>query len=152
MKALPFIIAFIVVAMTVATIVIGTNTFEGTVVDKPYEAGLAWEADQANRQALGWSVALSGGPFKVGEDELWIEALGRDGKPLSAAEVSVKVSRPSTSAHDRSYKAELQGDGRYLSRVSLPLQGNWDIVTTVSTKSGSSSYTQTLRAEAEKSP
>jgi nitrogen fixation protein FixH len=152
MKALPLIIAFIVVAMTVATIVLGNNTFEGTVVDKPYEAGLAWESDQANRQALGWSVLLSGAAYKVGEEELWIEALGRDGKPLSDAEVSVKVSRPSTTAHDKTYKAELQSDGRYLSRVSLPLRGNWDIVTTVSTKSGSSSYTQILRAEAEKSP
>ncbi|MEI6385966.1 MAG: FixH family protein [Spirochaetota bacterium] len=150
MKALPWIIAFIVVAMTVATIVIGTNTFEGTVVDKPYEAGLAWEAEQANRQALGWSVALSGGVYKVGEDELWIEAQGQDGKPLPGAEVSVKVSRPSTSAHDRNYKAGLQSDGRYLARVSLPLRGKWDIVMTVSTKSGSSSYTQTLSAKADK--
>jgi nitrogen fixation protein FixH len=147
MKALVWIVGIVVVAMTIATIVIGTRTFEGTVVDKPYEAGLAWDADNANRAALGWSVSLDRAEYSVGDNEILVRVLGRDGKPLTGAAVEARLSRPSTSAYDKAYEALPRQEGGYAVKLALPLPGAWDLAITVSLGKEATSFAEKISAK-----
>jgi len=146
MKALIGIVGFVVLALTAVTIIVGTRTFEGTVVDKPYEAGLAWDAERRNRAELGWSASLAREVYAVGEDEILVEAFDRDHRPLTGAAVTIGVSRPSTNAYDKSYPAVARKEGGYLAKASLPLQGAWDIAIGIAVGGKSTSFTETVRA------
>ncbi len=88
-------------AATIGTIVVGSRSFEGTVVDKPYETGLAWDEERRNQESLGWSVVLQKATYKTGKNDLIVMVHDKNGVPLSDAVVSVVVSRPSTRAFDR---------------------------------------------------
>jgi nitrogen fixation protein FixH len=147
MKFYVVIVGIIVVAMTVATIVVGAWSFDGTVVDKPYEAGLAFDAERQNHLALGWSVALSREEFSVGPNQLVVQALDRDHRPLAGASVTVTVSRPSTNSYDKSYQALPQQAGDYLAMASLPLPGTWDIGIDVSVGDKRTSFAETIYAQ-----
>lgn len=147
MKALLWIVGTLVLAMTVLTIVVGARTFEGTVVDKPYETGLAYDAERRNHAELGWTATLSRVEYRVGGNDILVEAFDRDRRPLAGAEVTVRVSRPSTSAYDRSYKARPLGDGAYVATADLPLRGAWDIDISVSAAGRSSSFAETVHAQ-----
>ncbi len=62
---------------------------------------------------------------------LFRSVLGRDRRPLLGAEVTVTLSRPSTSAYDRSYPASPRPEGGYLAKVDLPLPGPWKVGTRI---------------------
>lgn len=127
MKILIIIVTVIGILAVVAAIIIGTRTFEGIVVEKPYERGLAWDEEQRENRELGWNIDLKNSRFTTGENELSFSVLDRSGDPLTDASVAVTVSRPSTSAYDRTYRdIELQGTA-FRSRIDLPLYGNWDL-------------------------
>ncbi len=149
MKALVWIVGIVVLALTIVTIIIGTRTFEGTVVDKPYEAGLAWDAERANRAALGWSVSLVRDRFPVGTAALLVAALDRRGSPLAGAEVGVALTRPSTRAYDRRAAAVAQPTGLYLAELDLPLAGAWQVTISVRSGQDRSDYVQTILADEE---
>src|SRR5512147_1628402 len=88
-------VCILALAATIGTIVVGTRSFEGIVVDKPYETGLAWDETERQKAKLGWKIALVGARFRTGENELIIDAFDKNGRPLTNAAVSATVSRPS---------------------------------------------------------
>jgi len=143
MRLLTIIIVLVCVlalAATIGTIVIGSRSFEGTVVDNPYETGLAWDEARRNRESLGWSVALQGATYKTGTNDLIVMVRDKNGSPLSEAVVSFAVTRPSTRAFDRTYRAVARPDGRYRAAIDLPLYGNWDVLINVSRKNDRTSF------------
>ncbi len=95
------LICILALAATIGTIVVGSRSFEGIVVDNPYETGLAWDRERRNQEDLGWSVALQEAAYKTGKNDLIVMVRDKNGVPLSDAVVSVVVSRPSTRAFDR---------------------------------------------------
>jgi len=132
---------------TIGTIVVGSRSFEGIVVDKPYEAGLAWDQERRNQESLGWSVGLQETTFKTGKNDLVVIVRDKNGAPLSDALVSVAVSRPSTRSFDRTYRTVVQPDGRYLAAIDLPLYGNWGVLVEVSRKKEHTSFNKMISAD-----
>ena len=127
MRFLIILISIIAVGATIATIVVGSRTFEGVVVEHSYEHGLAWDQVRQNTERLGWKVSLLGLPFKTGQNEMELSVQDKNGLPLSDAVVTVALSRPATIALDRTYAARRGQDGHYWVSVDLPQFGYWDV-------------------------
>jgi nitrogen fixation protein FixH len=140
------LVSLIALAATIGTIIIGIRNFEGTVVDKPYETGLAWDKTRKAKEMLGWTVDVQGGPFKTGKNEVIVKVLDKEGSSLSDAVVTMTASRPSTNAYNRSYQTMVQGAGRYSASIDLPLVGSWDIIIDVRRKNEHDSFKKTVFA------
>jgi nitrogen fixation protein FixH len=141
------IVCVLTLAATIVTIIVGTRSFEGIVVDKPYETGLAWDEQARQKSKLGWKVSVAGARFPTGENELAIDAVDRYGQPLENIAVTATVSRPSTRDFDKTYTAVRQQNGRYRSSVVFPLYGAWDITIDVSRNGDRGVYRQAVYAE-----
>ena len=141
------LVCFIALAATIGTIIIGSRSFEGLVVDKPYETGLAWDKEHGKCDRLGWKAALRRPIFRTGENDFSVMVTAKDGSPLSSATVTVVVTRPSTRAYDRTYKATQQTAGLYRTLVDLPLFGDWDLGIAVSHESDRCNFEQRVYAE-----
>lgn len=126
MKILLIIVCIIGLAAVIGAIVVGKSTFEGTVVDKPYEQGLSYDALRKEREASGWNVDIMRPAFSVGRNDLIISVTGKNGAMLTNAEVSLMVSRPSTSTYDRTYNMSRTDKGQFKAVIDLPLYGHWD--------------------------
>lgn len=132
MKKLIVFVTVAALAAVIGAIVVGTRTFEGIVTDRPYETGIAWDKTRHDKIESGWNVVIANHDFQVGDAELKIRATGRKGAPLTSASVAVVVSRPHTTAHDRTYKTRETGPGIFSAAVTFPTYGYWDIKITVS--------------------
>lgn len=110
-----------------ATIWIGTQVREDTVVAKPYEEGLRLGADQRARAALGLAISLEDGAPEAGHGPLAFHLADREGRPVDDAAVAVEVSRPETSRDTAAAAARPQGEGRYVADLAFPAPGPWDV-------------------------
>lgn len=119
------------IAVVVATIVVGSRTFEGTVVRDPYETGLQWDAVRKARQESGWIAQVMPRDLPAGRSELIIDARDRQGQPLQKASVTVALSRPETVAYDRTYTAVYREPGVFTMIVDLPKPGRWEVRITI---------------------
>jgi nitrogen fixation protein FixH len=140
------LICILALAATIGAIVVGSRSFEGIVVDKPYETGLAWDDERRNHENLGWSVVLQKAIYKTGKNDLIIMVRDKNGALFSDAVVSVAVSRPSTRAFDRTYLTVVQPNGRYRTEIDLPFYGNWDLIVDVSRKKERTSFNKIISA------
>lgn len=137
-------------AATIGTIIVGARSFEGIVVDKPYETGLAWDEIRQNKERLGWSAALQAATYRTGKNDLAVMVRDKNGVPLSQADVSLVVSRPSTRDFDRTYSTVARPDGSYGAEIDLPLFGNWDVIISVSRKNEHVSFNKIVTVEGGK--
>lgn len=149
MKTLIIIVTLIGLSAVVGAIVIGIKSFEGTVVDKPYETGLAWDSTEKEKASLGWKLELGTKRFKTNENVLLLNVFDKEGKPLPDAEISIKVSRPSTGAYDKVYVAPMQPGGAYQALVQLPLFGHWDVKVQVKSEGKTVVFDEKIFAEKE---
>jgi len=147
MRFLIITICLIAVGATVATIVVGSRSFEGIVAEHPYENGLAWDQVHREKTRLGWSVSVLGLPYKTGKNEMEFSVLDKNGRPLSGAVVNVALSRPATSALDRVYPARCGQDGHYRVSVDLPQFGYWDVRIEVKQQNEHCSFSEKIYAE-----
>ena len=140
----------IALTATIGTIIIGSGSFEGIVVDKPYDAGLAWDKERLNHERLGWSVALQDATFTTGKNDLVVMVHDKNGTLLSDAVVSIAVSRPSTRTFDRTYRTDARQNGQYRTEINLPLYGNWGVIIEVSRNTEHTSFNKTIFAKQDK--
>jgi nitrogen fixation protein FixH len=140
-------VCILALAATIGAIIVGTRSFEGIVVDKPYETGLAWDETERQKAKLGWKVVVEGTRFRTGENELTIDAADKNGQPLANAAVTITVSRPSTRDFDKTYTAVRQQNGRYRASVAFPRYGAWDIIIDVSRNGERGVYRNAVYAE-----
>jgi nitrogen fixation protein FixH len=147
LRIMIIVISIFVIAATIATIVVGIKSFDGVVVEKPYEAGLAWDETLQNKAALGWSVNIGKNHFRTGQNELIIVALDRKGRQLENAEIRITTSRPSTRDYDRTYVAVKRPDCRFQTSIDLPLFGSWDVAVTVRRGKDQCSFNNRIFAE-----
>ena len=131
MRALIIVIGILALGVTAATVIVGSRSFDGLVVEKPYESGLDWDKAEQQKALLGWQVSLKSASLRVGADDLRINIFDKSGARLKDADVSVKLTRPETTAFDHGYKATPQWDGSYRVSVTFPVQGNWQAVVAV---------------------
>jgi nitrogen fixation protein FixH len=147
MKTLIIAVTLIVLAAVVGVIVIGTKSFEGIVVERPYETGLLWDSAQKEKASLGWEFHLMTKRFVTGENIVRLKISDKEGKSISDAEVSITVSRPSTNAYDKVYAVPGQPGGMYQTVVQLPLFGYWDMNTRVKSRGKTVVFPKTIFAE-----
>lgn len=124
------VIAFVTVAAiaaVVGAIVVGSRSFEGIVTEKPYETGMAWDRTHHEKMEAGWEASVPEEGFYTGDAVIPVILADRQGKPLAGASVVVLLSRPHTTARDRTYQAASERAGLYTVSVSFPEYGYWDI-------------------------
>ena len=146
MRRFIIIVVLAVFAATIGTILIGSRTFDGVVVEHPYEAGLAWDETRKQAAKLGWRVVFDHSDLQQGENSVVLQLIGRNGSALDGASVDVTLSRPATKEYDRTYHAKPLGMGRYQVSLLVPLIGLWDLRTVAAR--GGESFTTVDRMEA----
>jgi len=77
-----------------------------------------------------YRVELVNKKLKSGEETLIIVVEDREGNPVPNGKVEILVTRPNTSQYDQKVEAVYR-DGWYEARVTLPLEGRWDIIAKV---------------------
>ncbi len=147
MRSLIIIVSIIALGATAVTLVVGKRSFDGLVVEKPYESGLDWDKREQQKTALGWRVSLDKNQLKPGMNSLRISVLDKSGKPLPGADVEVTMTRRETNAYDTTFHALLQSEGIYMAPVTIPFQGNWQAVIAVTSGRDRSTFTIPLYAE-----
>jgi len=147
MKTLIIIVSVIAFSAVIATIIIGNETFDGIVVEKPYEQGLIWDKIQDRKIESGWKAVINNRTIKTGNAEISISVFDKSGKPLSDSSVSLVVSRPATTAYDRNYETVRQSDNSYAAKVFFPLFGYWDLKIKVAKKGESIIFEKRIFAE-----
>ncbi len=128
MRVLIIVVCFIAVSATVMTIIIGKKSFEGLVVDKPYETGLAWDVEQAKKTSLNWTMVIQNKSFHTGQNRIDFTLRDKDGSPVRDAVMMIRISRPSTARFDRSFQVSCGRDARCQASVVFPRYGLWDII------------------------
>lgn len=124
-----FIIAIVIIGLlsVAGAIIVGNSMFEGTVNEKPYETGLSWDRTQREKDASRLIISVETDRFNEGDNMLGLYIRDKRGKQLKEASVSVTVSRPSTTAYDKTYDCKRLDDGSWRAAVAFPLYGYWDL-------------------------
>jgi nitrogen fixation protein FixH len=147
MKLLLIIVSIIGIGSVIGTLVVGTRTFDGTVVDKPYERGLSYDSVHHEKEASGWKLDILNQSFTIGKNDILLSVTDRNGKPLTDVEIALSISRPSSKAYDKTYKAVKTEKGQFMAGADLPLYGYWTASVQVTEKGKSITFEKTLFAE-----
>jgi nitrogen fixation protein FixH len=147
MRTFIIITMIAVVAATVATIMIGRMTFEGTVVKDPYEAGLRWDAVQRKQRESGWNVLLLSRAGRTGKNDIAIKVQDRNSRPPGGALIDLKLERPSTQTAGIIARTRLFKDGAYHAIVDIPEPGSWTATILVSRGGDTVEFEDTLFVE-----
>ncbi|HTR88280.1 MAG TPA: FixH family protein [Reyranella sp.] len=116
----------IVIAVNATMIWLAIGSFSGLYSDHARERGVHYNAivaDQRARDALGWHVDAS---WRADAGLLQIVLIGRDGRPVPDAAVTVDLVRPAEKRPPISLALERVDEGRFARHVDLPERGNWD--------------------------
>lgn len=116
-----------ILAMTVATVFVGSKVREETVVERPYEEGLRHDADRSSRAALGLALRLDDEAPPAGKGPIALRLADRGGQPFTGATVAVELSRPDTSRGEVRGAARETEPGRYVAELAAPAPGPWDV-------------------------
>ncbi|UCH80470.1 MAG: FixH family protein [Nitrospiraceae bacterium] len=135
MKAIIVFSVLAALTAVAATIVVGLNTFDGTVTDQPYEKGLEWDRLAKRKADLGWLCNIRNSTIKTGTNDLILDLSDKDGLPLDASDVSVRISRSSTDRYDRTYDTDKVRNGTFKVKADFPLFGYWELIIVVSKNS-----------------
>ncbi|MBI5848068.1 MAG: FixH family protein [Nitrospirae bacterium] len=146
MKLLLIVVSIIGLSAVIGAVVIGTRTFDGTVVDRPYERGLAYDAAHHEKEASGWRLDVLNPSFTTGKNDIRFLLTDRNGTPLSDVEIALSISRPSSKDYDKTYAAAKTEQGQYTANADLPLYGYWDAKVQVRDSSRSITFERTLFA------
>jgi nitrogen fixation protein FixH len=131
MRATLIFVTLIGLGAVVGAVVVGSLVFDGTVVEHPYERGIAWDDDRARHEASGITAVLVTASFRKGENDLVLRAWDRSGTPLEDERLSLRIGRISSGAHDRTYTATRRENGTYGASVELLLKGRWAVTVLV---------------------
>lgn len=150
MKLSLIIVSIIGLSAVVGAVVFGIRTFDGTVVDKPYERGLSYDAIHHEKDASGWKLDILNQSFTTGKNDILISVTDRNGKPLTDVELALSISRPSSTAFDKTYKAAKTEKGQFIAEADLPLYGYWNTRVKVTNKGRSILFEKTIFADQKK--
>jgi nitrogen fixation protein FixH len=127
MKAVIVLVVLVGFAAVVASVIVGSFSFDGLVVDKPYERGLQWDREQKEREESGLQVQVRNAVVVSGRCALVVSVTDRDGRPVERTSVMLTVSRPSSVSYDRTYAMSPASDGSYEATVDFHRAGIWDL-------------------------
>lgn len=127
MKILIVLVSLMAVLAVAGAVIVGVQSFDGTVIENPYEEGLAWDSTERKRSELGWQVSLEDKVLKTGDNKVDITILDKAGKPVDVSEVVLTISRPSSANYDRKFGGVVDDKGTFSSQIDFPLYGYWDL-------------------------
>lgn len=147
MKLLLTIVSIIGLSAVIGAVVVGIRTFDGTVVDKPYERGLAYDAVHHAKEASGWNTEILSKDLTIGMNDILLSVIDRNGRPVTNVEVTVVISRPSSTSYDKTYTAAATERGLFRITADLPLYGYWDTKVQVTDRSRTVTFEKKLFAK-----
>ena len=106
------------------------DSWTGLSTDDSYKRGLVYNESLAERDAqakLGWKMASAYRPTGRLAGEIRVKVSRQDGAPLGGARVDAIVRRPVAQGNDFRLVFDDIGGGRYVSRTSFPLPGQWEV-------------------------
>lgn len=130
----PFILAaglLFMIATSLSFYAVARANPDALVVSDAYEAGLRYNALQAERRAaqeLGLDILLEA-TLVPGSAELRVAVVGADGTAVAASDVSVRRERPAEGGYDEDFSLAAD-DAGFVGEVPLPRPGRWRLVVT----------------------
>lgn len=149
MKTLITISVIAAIAAVAGSVFVGIKSFDGTVTENPYEAGLVWDDIMSKEAELGWTVHIGKGPYFTGAGKILIDVRDKDGGPLQNAALLVMAGRAETSAYDQYADTVKIRDGLYRVNVTFPLYGYWIITIDVTKDDNTVSFKKRIFVEKE---
>ncbi len=120
MRTAIILICVLALAATLGAIVVGMQTFDGLVVEKPYETGLAWDEIQRQKSKPGRNECdLQRGPCVQETGDGMIVEFDIEPKPLTAMSdlvFIVKLKKDSLPIKDASVLMELTMPGMFMGK------------------------------------
>ena len=116
-----FFVGIAVIDGTFVTLAITTQT--GTVTDKAYEKGLAYD-DIIEKAALQKSLGITD-QITFSDGIITWKLHYADGRPVNDATAIARLFRPAQEGHDFSMELRSMGNGIYQGKPQFPLQGLW---------------------------
>lgn len=119
-----FVLFFVVVGSVDAvmvTMAVRTNT--GLVTEKAYEKGLAYNQNlsaAAMQESWDWKTEAA-----IDGERFVFKIKDENNQPLRGASVQVRMTRPVSAGHDFNISPGEQADGSYITKVDLPMHGEW---------------------------
>ncbi len=147
MKLFLVIVVAAVVAATAAMIIVGSRTFERTVVKDPYETGLQWDKMQRQRQESGWNVVFLSRHAVAGRNDIVLSARDHNGRPLSGATVVLTLEGPPPDEVIRESPATQGSEGNFYAVIDVPQRGPWMATITVTRDGKTIKFEETLHVE-----
>ena len=125
-RVLLILVAFFGVIGAVNAVMVfdAISTFRGEVVDHPFEAGLAYDADIAAAKAQAerrWKVDVA-----LGVGSLGVTFHDSKGQPISGLTVTGRFAAPADMSRDAKFTLEETGYGVYAGATPPPA-GVWDL-------------------------
>jgi nitrogen fixation protein FixH len=127
LKPLIVVAALAALGAVAATIWVGGRVREDTVVSRPYEEGLAYDAERHAREAAGFVPEVVAVPSAGAPGPLAFTVRDGAGRLVEGAVVTLLVGRPDTSRGQLRAVARADGPGRYVADVGFPEAGAWDV-------------------------
>jgi nitrogen fixation protein FixH len=149
MKTLIAIAVIAAIAAVAGSVVVGIKSFDGTVTEHPYEAGIIWDDIMRREAELGWTVHVGKGPYFTGHGKILIDVRDKDGGPLKNAALLVMAGRAETSAYDQYADTVKIRDGLFKINVTFPLYGYWIITIEVTQGDDTLSFKKRIFVEKE---
>jgi nitrogen fixation protein FixH len=128
-----------VIAANLVFVFLALDTFSGTVSDRAYQEGLAYNerlAAAAEQKDRGWT-----GDLALIPGGLSLTLADRAGDPVGGLVLVARISRPATRAADREVLLAEVVPGRYVAATALD-PGNWLVVIEGSDAAGRSFRTE----------
>lgn len=136
MIAVFFVVIFAANAVFIA---LAVESFPGQVVDKPYEAGVRYNATleaRAAQQALGWTAEIERAARDGDEAAIVIRFRSASGEALYDLEVSGELRRPASDGDDHALAFAPGEDGAYIVWAKNVSEGAWDLTARAAGPSG----------------
>jgi nitrogen fixation protein FixH len=120
----------VVIGVNSVMITLAIGTMPGLQNDKPYQAGLAYNAEIAAARAAAarhWTVASHVSRDAKGRATVSVEARDAGGVPIDGLTVEVRLLRPTDQRSDRAMKLRERAPGTYQGEAADVAAGAWDV-------------------------
>lgn len=119
-----------VLVANIILVYIALSSWTGLETKNHYVKGLNYnEALQgaAQQEALGWDSQIRLELSDKSNGAVTVKLTEKDSSPLTGANVTLKVIRPTHHGHDQTLNMAEIAPGNYQVKVTFPLEGNWDL-------------------------
>src|SRR5262252_5306331 len=127
-----YLLAFfgVVIGVNVIMMALAIGTLPGLETEKPYQAGIGYNAEIAAARAQAarhWKVVSHIDRDADGRAAVKVEARDGDGAQLTRLTVTVRLARPTDQRADRNISLTERESGRYFGEAADVAPGVWDV-------------------------